>query len=470
MHRDLSKIIRAAPAALRISGAKVGGVPHRTASKAARQPWIWVLILIPIIAIPVENQYTFFTFGLGRLTIIPLLIGVLCTRFQIWVRMIKHPIFLTGLGFLAWAAFIEILHSSPDMELLIRVFQMLLFATFVAAALTNERSFQGVLTGIAIVSSLVAIYLIGSFYSSVNIRVTDFRAADQLRSDVFVDMLLEENLNKIGWTAAMGAVIAFSRFFTVKSYGKRLFWVAVYLTCAVGAAVPLSRGALIGVFSCSGLILLREFRKTKRGGIVILSIVLVGTIFALVPDAVLTRLTSSATLEGVDDSRAETRKKIYTVAYDSISDYWAFGVGAGNYSSWGERRGLTLKGNKPVPRPHNGFLAAWIYFGLPGLLLLVLTCVVAGRKFMLSSNTLSESNALFGLLVLCVLWLVASHVLYNKEFGLILGLVMWLSLRKRAKSVRHLPLRTRQRIRKSLERVPVQNDSPGLVQVSDGAL
>jgi hypothetical protein len=129
------------------------------------------------------------------------------------------------------------------------------------------------------------------------------------------------------------------------------------------------------------------------------------------------------------EEKEESRVVLFKLAIDKLEKYWALGVGFGNYwESWGRENGFSKfrywdEGEITIG-PHSGFVAVWIFFGLPGLGLLCLICLMAGRRAPPRSDKSWDALSLTGLLVLGLFWLVFTHDLYLKQFGLILGLVM----------------------------------------------
>ena len=138
----------------------------------------------------------------------------------------------------------------------------------------------------------------------------------------------------------------------------------------------------------------------------------------------------SSLLPGPTVARQKTdgRLNLLRLTLNPISDYWGVGVGAGHYwDRWAVQNGLGrwLPNGRPAALgPHNAFLAAWIYFGLPGLALLCLICLSALRACFKSRTASPESTALLGMLGLVIVWLMFTHSLYLKLFGVVIGLIV----------------------------------------------
>ena len=391
-----------------------------------------MLIAALVLLIPIENQVSIAGFSLAKLTVIPLLVAAILLYPRRVLEAVCEPLFLAGVGFVVWAGLSESLQPFSDWEFVFRIFQMLILSILVGVLLRSREDSRRVLYSVALVSSLIAIYLVANFYDSVNQSVKGFEAASQIRSEAFSNMTFDENLNKLGWTIAMGAVIAFANLLSAQSWRPRIIWGSIYLLCAVGATVPLSRGAFLGLAGTTLLLTMRHFLKTRNVGAVVVALVVILSAVSLMPEAMTSRVTSNN-----ESEKKEARRQLYEAALESLPIYWAFGVGAGNYSQeWGGKNGFGRRqpgGWFVTLKPHNGFLAAWIFYGLPGLGLLCLLCFYAAQRYRRSADKTAESGALFGLLILTLLWIMASHVLYNKEFGLLLGLLIGVAGWGRAK-------------------------------------
>ena len=401
-----------------------------------QKSWVWMLVALLIVLIPIEEQVTIFGFSLTKLSIIPLIAATLKIGAERFGMVWRQPVFLVSYAFILWAALNEtLLHPHSDLEFVYRSLQMFAFAMLIAVALRTRIDRRRVLQTIAAVSSILAIYLVGNFYNSVDIGAAGFEAASQIRSAAFQEMALEENLNKLGWTVAMGSIVAFAGLLSSRHKWQKVAWGAVYVLCFVGATIPLSRGAALAVVIASAFMMGKMLLKGRQLAIVIVALAVFTAAAWLVPGAMVSRLTSSTD----NEKNVEARKQLYIAAYESFPEYWIVGVGAGNYwESWGRQHGFgrVSSGWVEVLRPHNSFLAAWVYYGLPGVSLLGLICFLAGRQYKRARGDSTEKLAVLGLLIIAILWLGATHVLYNKEFGLILGLLVSQTIRRRVVSVR----------------------------------
>ena len=413
----------------------------------------WILVVLPVLAIPFENEYTFLGYSLAKLTIIPLFLAVVLFQPQQLSSMITQPVFMTGMAFVVWGAIVEAFHPFSNWQFHYSMFQMFFFAALIAVVTSNAIVFRRVLLALSFICSLLALYLVYNFYGSVNVDVSGWREASRIRGQAFAEIPLETNLNVLGYTVGMGSIIALAKLLVSNRMALRTLWGSLYVLCAVGSLMPLSRGAFIAVVGASIAVLCRDLRKSIKPERVLFVLAIMALVFMLLPGALTGRL-SSLTPGGADESgKVEGRTQIFMTAVDSIAEYWVLGVGAGQFwQEWGWVHGFGTLG------PHNGFLASWIYFGLPGLVLLCLICWVAAAVCLRQSDTSWEATALLGLLVLALVWLTLTHNLYFKAFSVILGLIMAASRRVSSARLVRNPLeiygydRRVQRVRSAIRR------------------
>lgn len=404
---------------------------------------LWILAVLPVLVIPLENQIRIFGFSLAKLTIFPLLLSVLALNFKQWLIVLRHRVFVSAAAFVGVCAIIEGFHPQSDWDFIYRTLQMLVFGTLIAAVSIDKDTFQRLLYSIALVCSLIAIYLVYNFYGIVSLDVGGFKQAGTLRDKAFEQMSLETGLNILGYTVGLGAVVALAQLFTAKRNIVRILWGGIYMLCAIGSFIPLSRGAFVALVIGSMLVMSRNFAKVLKPELVMLFILIGIVVISLVPEALTQRYSVLNPEQEITSKNKEGRLLIYTAALEALPEYWAFGVGAGNYwDDWAADHGFGRMNafGFGVLGPHNGFLAAWIYFGLPGFLLLCLMCISAAFACPRSKDQPLESAVLLGLLGLGLMWMLFTHSLYLKPFGVILGLIVGGSIRARFQIQRQVRL------------------------------
>lgn len=406
-----------------------GVAPARMSSVGARERGsrrsnLWILVAIAILTIPFENE---FSFSIGRisvakLAILPLLFAVVVFQPKQLLSMSKQPVFLCAILFVAWGVVTEFFRPISDFDFILSIFQTVIFAALVGSVASNKFAFRRILISLALVCSLLAVYLILQFYGAVNVDVGSARDAGYLRKDALSNVGLATGLNILAYTVGMGAVIALAQFFGSRSLRAKIAWLSIYVLCAVGSFVPLSRGSFLALVGASLFVLVRNRRALIKPGTLTVLVGAVVLAFSLTPPA-LTERYASIRLDGQPEEtrtgKVEGRTRVFRASIDNFPEYWKMGVGSGYFWwSWGPQKGFRKLG------PHNGFFAAWIFYGLPGFLLLSLTCFLAARASPKSKKSSPEATALVGLLVLALFWIMFTHSLYIKSFGVILGLLM----------------------------------------------
>jgi hypothetical protein len=400
-----------------------------------RQSTLWFLVAMSVLMIPFENEYALGGFSIAKVAILPLVFAVVLLRPRQFFSMLRQPVFLCALAFVAWGVVSEFFRPLSNWEFILRVFQTVVFAALVGAVASNVFAYRRILSSIALVCSVLAIYLLLEFYRAVNVNVGSLKEAGYLRQGALSDLGIGTGLNILAYTVGMGAVVALAQFFGSKSAKAKILWSAIYIICAVGSFVPLSRGSFLALVGASLFVVLRNRHALIKPGTLVVLIGIVVLAFSLTPRALTERYTSlglAGQEEEAKTGKVEGRSRIFRASVANFSEYWEMGVGSGYFwQNWGPRKGFGTLG------PHNGFFTAWIFYGLPGVLLLAVTCFVAARTCPKPHKTSPELAALVGLLILALFWLMFTHDLYLKSFGLILGLLMGANYRQAQLSSRH---------------------------------
>lgn len=394
-----------------------------------RASLMWILVALPVVAIPFENHYSFFGLSLAKLTIFPLLAAVLLLAPERLLSILRHPVFVCGMALLTWAFMAEFFHPFHDWEFLVRVTQTLVYSALVAAVLRHLGTLKMVLTTIVAVCAALAFYLIFNFYGMLNLGGLDFQTASHVRAGVLREAGIAANPNVLGYTVSMGAMVALTKVFAEEGW-SRIVWAGVYVLCAIGATIPASRGAFLGLIAGSGFIAWRAAARARKSGkTVLMMIVIMVALYGLMPETLTARLSSLLPSRQTASKvvKEEARATLFRAAITGLPQYWAIGIGSGNFwTQWGRHNGFSHATDAEIKilGPHNGFFAVWIFFGLPGLALLCLTCLMAQRALPPTEDRSWDALSLCGLLILALFWLLFTHDLYLKQFGLVLGLVM----------------------------------------------
>jgi hypothetical protein len=180
--------------------------------------------------------------------------------------------------------------------------------------------------------------------------------------------------------------------------------------------LPLSRGGAAAAILCSTYVMVAAGMKHGKSltGLAVLLILLV----LIIPDAAFSRLTHAPRSDG---RKEEARTRVYSAAINNLDEYLWAGVGMGNFwGAWGLGAGFEKHGH--VTGPHNAYIAATIYWGLPGLLSLL--SVIFRSWICLPRHSASDPLALSlkSISLSLLLFMMVMHVLSAKQLTLGLGL------------------------------------------------
>jgi hypothetical protein len=121
--------------------------------------------------------------------------------------------------------------------------------------------------------------------------------------------------------------------------------------------------------------------------------------------------------------KQETRTRLYSAALENVPQYGLLGVGAGNYyQDWGIEHGFGKK--REIAGPHNCYFAVTIYWGFLGLTFFLAFLWMAYRALPRTHHADGLEVALVCVALSLLLWTLAIHGLYDKQFSLGLGLIV----------------------------------------------
>ncbi len=230
------------------------------------------------------------------------------------------------------------------------------------------------------------------------------------------------NINGLAFMCAQGAIVAFALSVSTKLKHLRILFFGICGFCLIASLLPMSRGAAVASFVCFAVILYAQ--GIRQGKLLIVASLLGLILYALVPDAVWSRMTfSTETREG----KTELRQRLYITAFDHLPEYVVAGVGAGNYfNQWGAEKGFgkESKGVWLVYGVHNSLLQITIYWGVLGLLAFLLIIWLAYRSVPLRCGRDELSLALLGILVVSSLGLLQGHGFYSKSYAVGIGMLV----------------------------------------------
>jgi hypothetical protein len=343
---------------------------------------------------------------------------VLVRRLDALVKVSRHPVFLAGYLLLSVGLVIESVHSNSDYSELMRYGSMIAGALLVASLCSDERALRAGMYGYLIASVWLSVFLFLTSYGALDAATAGgFEDASRIRAQVFSGSSLRVNLNTMAFISSQGVFVALAFMLTSHSLIRRLLFLGVALFCLIASFVPMSRsGTVIAIVSTVIVLLKYKARRLQAIGA---ALVLGVGILIWAPDAAFSRLQYSTEAH---DGKMEGRARVYTAAWKGLPEYVGIGVGTGNFfKEWANRHGLG-DGFGRVYGAHNSFFQVTIYWGLPALLALI--CII-WQSYRSLPKKIDDASAmaLYGIAISLLLWMMATHNLYAKEFSLGLGLI-----------------------------------------------
>jgi len=378
------------------------------------------LLMTAIIILPLESHIpTVAGMSVSFLIFVSLGLYVIVNRPRTLGKICFHPVFIAAYAFIGVSALLEF--SSPLPRYLeIRRFGEMIGGMACVAALCRDRAgLAAGLYGFVAAALWVSVQLYLTSYGILHDMGTasDFNEASKLRSNVDVGFTI--NLNTLAVVCVQGAIVAFALSLSDKAKHRRILLIGVACFCLVASFLSMSRGSALASLVCFAAILYAGGVKQGKG--LILAAVVGMALYTLVPDAVWSRMTFSTSVG--DSGKMEARAHIYTMALNHLPEYIIAGVGVENYyGAWGIEKGFILKG--VVVGVHNSFLQVAIFWGVLGLgvYLWIMWCVY--RSIPLGCGRDGLSLALMGIIISLGLLLLKSHVFYNKQFALSVGMLV----------------------------------------------
>lgn len=393
-----------------------------------------LLLVATIVLLPLQEQVSIFAgphFSFSLMWILFALIGLYAfvRRPQNLLKAAAHPVFLAAYTLLMLGFLIESAHVDSDYDVLRSYAYMIGGAVVVATLCSDRQSLKAVFYGYIGASLWLALFLILNFHGQFQgAAATNLNEATSARNVIFKDNTLATGLNTMASIMAQGTVLALTLTLTDKSSRRRTVWLLVTLFCVVASFLPMSRGAVVmTILSCA--VVMIAYRGKRLRALMAVAVLAAAVVF-WVPTVVFARLISSVTtsyysslVTASDQQDADGRSRVYSAAVQTFPEYFAVGVGAGNYwKSWAYSHGL--KRGRGVLGMHNCFLQVTVYWGLPGLFAMLGVLICAYRCLPSRCGLDPLSLGLLGLACSLLVWMLMIHNLYDKEFSLGLGLLV----------------------------------------------
>lgn len=380
-----------------------------------------------IVLTPLQSYFP--TFGGASVTFLYMLMAIgyiVLRRPRALMKTLLHPICLAGFGLAGVGLLMEFLHGNPVFRTGAGIGLMVVGAAAVGVFCRDQKALRFALYGFMLASFIVGLVVILTAYGKLAaVEVQDFDEASFARSSVYKEKPLGSDINSLAFYASQGVIAALVLGLTTRSFFRRNLVLVVGVFLVVGTFLPMSRGAIVGLmFSCLAVVYLYGLVRPKV--IIALGILLFGVLM-LVPSAVLTRfdLTNTAGKERVTESRGMT----YVAALDQFSDYFLIGVGETEFwGKWGRSSGFYNRDMHKVIGPHNLYVQANLFWGLPGLLALLAVVWQAYKFFPKIPKPEPLRLFLVGICVSVLMESLVVQIFQGKEFSIALGLIIGSSL------------------------------------------
>lgn len=418
---------------VRIKGLNVTEIGPHGAQEAAvpllsTTPFERFLLLTSIVILPLQDHIP----SVAGMSVMSLIFAVLAgyiivSRPRSVGKIWYHPIFITAYAFIGVTALLEFSSPLSSYGEIVRFTQMIGGAVCVAALCRDRSALTVGLYGHIAAAVWVSVLLFSTSYGTLQgMQANDFSQASKLRAQAFEENPIENNINAMAFTCTQGGIVAVTFALVGRMKQYRILFLGIAIVCLVASFLAMSRGAALITFISFAVIL---YAYGVRHGKVLIVVSILGlSLYAVVPDAVWSRMTYSS--ETSRSGKMEARAWIYTTLLNRLPEYVVAGVGAGNFrTQWASQNGLVKGSSGAATGAHNSFLQITIYWGSLGLstFLGIWWCVY--RSIPLRSGRDELSLGLLGIIASLGLWLFVMHGFYNKQYvfglGLLVGARRW---------------------------------------------
>ncbi len=393
-----------------------------------RSNWIDRSLLFGfIVLIPLQGYFP--TIGgatVAFLFMAMMIIYLLVRRPIALAKTLRHPICLAGFLFAGVSFLMELLHGSHSYKTVLSTALMIVGAAVVAALCRDRRAFRYALYGFMMASFIVGLVLIMTAYGKLDaVEVQSFDEASFARANVYRKAPLGADINTLAFHAGQGVIAALVLGLTTRSFFQRFLAIGIGLFLAIGSFMPMSRGALVSLMvSCSAVVYLYGLFRPRV--ILAMGILFFGVLM-LVPSTVLTRFDLTNT--GNKERETESRGKAYVASVVHFPEYALVGIGETDFwSKWGRSSGFYNFETRGVTGPHNIFLQVLLFWGLPGILSLLLIIWKAYKYYPKIPKSEPLRLLLMGICVSVILECLVVQVMSGKEFSIALGLIIGSSI------------------------------------------
>jgi O-antigen ligase len=379
--------------------------------------------MVVIVMLPLQDHIP----SAGGFSVMWMIFAVLAVYVQVnrpyvLARTWAHPVFLSAYVFLIGVTWIESLHPAASYRDIFSITQMVIGAIFIACLCRDPCALRTAMCGFILMSSWLSVYLVATTYGTLSgAGARSFHEATVVRSELNQAATMHANMNNMAQQILPGFACALALALHALKSKTRYLLFGVALFCGVAALLTMSRGGAAGFIITCGSVLYTS--KLKLGKLVLTGAVVAIVIIIAVPDVVWQRMVISPQ---TGSGRREARVRLYATAIEQFPKYALIGIGAGNYyESWGVAHGFySSRPETGVTGAHNAFFQATINWGIVGLLLLG---IVMWKAFQCLSSKRGPDIlriCLIGVAVPSIVMLSTRHSLFDKEYSLVLGLLV----------------------------------------------
>ncbi len=390
-----------------------------------------------IVGLPLQNYFpTVAGMSSSFLLFAALIAYVMVNRPRILGEIWHHPVLIAAYAFVVVSVLLEFSSPLPDYQQANRFLEMIVGMMCVAVLCRDRSALTACLYGYIAIALWTSVVLYLTGYEAIQgMAAEDFSQAEKVRLQAFGEKPMGANINRLAHVCAQGALVAFALCLSDKWKRLRVPLLGIVVVCLMGSLLTMSRGA--GVVLLVGFSVMLAARGFRQGKVLILVSVLGIGIYAVVPDAVWSRMVFST--EVGKSGKMESRAKLYTNALNRLPEYIVAGVGAGNFSKkWAFEKGFASVRTSPDGKStevllhvaHNALIQLTIYWGILGLsmFLLIIWCVY--RLIPLQCGRDELSLALLGILVSLGAFLLYSNDFSDKGYafgvGMLIGARRWI--------------------------------------------
>ena len=330
-------------------------------------------------------------------------------------RVLGMPLPLAFLVVVLIALISEVSRSEPMFHYARRIGLMALGMVVVAALVRSRAAIRvGLLAFLLVAAVQAAIVGLTSGQALYSTAASDYFSATAARIAALKDFPIQGNFNRLAFIIGIGGVLGLVAAGTLQSSRSRLLVRTLSVLCFFGVAFLASRSAILATFGAAASLVV--LRRKKRGRSALIAGCLVAVLWVAVPGVTRARLSFG---EVSATGREDGRTRVYRKTLANIQEVIPFGVGEARY--WNEWAFDVLEHRLGT---HSTPLQVIVVWGLPGILALAL--VVVGMIGSLPKIRPDDPLRL-GMWAIAagvlVRWL-ASHTVYDKEFSVLLGIVV----------------------------------------------